>query len=155
MIKYASNGKKEYCCVCKPLLNVPLDHVIPDELHLLLRITDVLLTNVLDDAMERDEKEDNLKARGMEKGVHLKAIVKIINSCGVSFNVWQKQDDAKQVITMDWTSLMGNEKKRLLELWPDKLNTDMGIHNDTRATVVQIWKVKIVFIHLYSFLVEK
>ena len=87
VIKYARNGKKEYCCVCKPLLNVPLDHVIPDELHLVLRITDVLLTNVLDDAMERDEKEDNLKARGMEKGVHLKAIVKIINSCGVSFNV--------------------------------------------------------------------
>ena len=111
VIKYESNGKKEYCCVCKPLLNVPLDHVIPDELHLLLRITDVLLTNVLDDAMERDEKEDNLKARGMEKGVHLKAIVKIINSCGVSFNVWQKQDNAKGVITMDWTSLMGNEKK--------------------------------------------
>ena len=74
VIKYASNGKKEYCCVCKPLFNAPLDHVIPDELHLLLRITDVLWTNVLHEAMERDEKEDTVKARGMEKGVHLKAI---------------------------------------------------------------------------------
>ena len=48
VIKYARNSKKEYCCVCKPLFNVPLGHVIPDELYLILRITDVLWTNVLD-----------------------------------------------------------------------------------------------------------
>ena len=41
--------------------------------------------------MERDEKEDNLKAHGMEKGVQLKAIVKTINSCCVSFNAREKQ----------------------------------------------------------------
>ena len=92
----------------------------------------------------------------MEKGVHLKAIVKTINSCGVSFDVWEKQDNAKGVITMDWTSLMGNEKKRVFKLLPDKiLITDMGIHNDTRDTVVQIWKVKFFSINLYSFLLEK
>ena len=142
VIKYVNNGKNEFGCVRQPLLNIPLDHVIPDELHLLLRITDVLLTNLLDDAMERDEKEDNLKARGMEKGVHLKAIVQLINSCGATFNVWEKQDGANGATTMDWTSLMGNEKKKLLTLLPDKLaNSSMGIHIDTSDTVAQIWKV--------------
>ena len=30
-----------------PLLNIALDHVVLDELHLLLRITDVLLHNIM------------------------------------------------------------------------------------------------------------
>ena len=61
----------------------------------------------------------------------MKTTVKYINGCGVSFNTWKKQD-AKGVITMDWTSLTGNEKKKLLSLLPDKImNTDMGIHNET------------------------
>ena len=142
VIKYVSNNKKEYGCVEKPLFNIALDHVIPDELHLLLCITDVMLTNLLDDSMERDEKEDNLKARGAEKGVHLKAVVESINSCGVTFNIWKKRDSAKGVITMDRTSRMGNEKKQLLKHLPDKLaSSDIGIHNDTRNVVVQLWKV--------------
>lgn len=48
----------EFCCVEPPLLNVPLDHIVLDELHLLLRFTDVLLSNLLEDAMEWDDKDD-------------------------------------------------------------------------------------------------
>ena len=43
--KYAAT--KEYSCVEIPLLNVLLDHIVIDELHLLLRFTDVLLSNLL------------------------------------------------------------------------------------------------------------
>ena len=39
-------------------MRLDLDYVILAELHLLLRITDVLLTNLLDDAMETVQKED-------------------------------------------------------------------------------------------------
>ena len=126
----------------QPLFNVALDYVIRDELHLLLRITDVLLTNLLDDAMERDEKEDNLKSRGMEKGTHINEIVKLIKSCGVTFKIWQKQDTTKGMINMDWTSLIGDEKTNLLKQLPAKLiGTTVGIHENTRSTVAQIWKV--------------
>ena len=142
VMEYVNNGKKEYGCVCEPLLNIPIDHVIPDELHLLLRITDVLLTNLLDDAMERDEKEDNVKTRGMEKGLHLKAIVQLINDCGVTFTIWEKQDSANGATMIEWTSLMGDEKKKLLTLLPEKLaNNSLGIHTHMSDTVVQIWKV--------------
>ena len=51
-------------------MRLDLDYVILAELHLLLRITDVLLTNLLDDAMETVQKENNLKSFGMEKGTH-------------------------------------------------------------------------------------
>ena len=36
-----------FCCIHEPLPNIELDHVILDELHLLLRITDRLLDNVI------------------------------------------------------------------------------------------------------------
>ena len=35
-------GKNNFCCVNGPPINIDLDHVILDELHLLLRIMDVI-----------------------------------------------------------------------------------------------------------------
>lgn len=37
------SAKEKYCCEHKPLVKIELDHVILDELHLLLRILDVLI----------------------------------------------------------------------------------------------------------------
>ena len=42
---------KNYCCCHKPLLVISLDHIILDELHLMLRITDILTENLIEDAM--------------------------------------------------------------------------------------------------------
>ena len=60
--KYVSEQK--FCFVETPLLKIPFDHIILDELHLLLRITDVLLSNLIEDAMEWDDKSDFLKKKG-------------------------------------------------------------------------------------------
>ena len=38
----------------KPMLDIELDYVIPDELHLLLRITDVLINNLITSAVSYD-----------------------------------------------------------------------------------------------------
>ena len=144
--QYVDYGKKEYCCINQPLLNIPLDHIVIDELHLLLRITDVLLENIIEDAMERDDKESILmtqRREKLERGKHLRKLAEIINNCGVTFNVWEKKNaDGKGSGTVDWTSLMGDEKRKLLKLLPDKLaeQTD-GIHQDTATTVIKIWRV--------------
>ena len=37
-----------------PLLSIDLDHVVPDELHLFLRIMDILIENLLSYAVELD-----------------------------------------------------------------------------------------------------
>ena len=49
-----SLASKCYCsymkhlgCVRKPLFDIPLDHIVLDEFHLLLRIGDILLTNLI------------------------------------------------------------------------------------------------------------
>jgi hypothetical protein len=45
------DSNNNYGCINDPLLNIELDHVIVDELHLLLRVTDVLMTNLITEAM--------------------------------------------------------------------------------------------------------
>lgn len=140
--KFSKKG--EFCCVESPLLNVPLDHIILDELHLLLRFTDVLLSNLLEDAMELDDKEDFTKKRGEPKGTHLRKLTQLINSCGVTFSVWEKKDgDGNGMGKMDWTSLMGDEKKKLLRMLPIKLAvSNDAIHSDSKDTVVKLWMVR-------------
>jgi hypothetical protein len=54
-------SKQLYCCKDMPLLDVPLDHIVLDELHLLLRITHILLSNIIEAAMELDDKDDYFK----------------------------------------------------------------------------------------------
>ena len=88
--KYVSEQK--FCFVETPLLKIPFDHIILDELHLLLRITDVLLSNLIEDAMEWDDKSDFLKKKAEPKGAHLQKLIAIINSCGVTFTIWEKKD---------------------------------------------------------------
>ena len=38
----------------EPMLNIKLDRVIPDELHLLLTVTDVLINNIITSAVSYD-----------------------------------------------------------------------------------------------------
>lgn len=115
-------GNRNFCCINPPLLNVQFDHVILDELHLFLRITDVLTRNVLDEMIELDDEESHKRkvANPSVIGQHLQTAVEAINKCGVTFWVWEKKNaDGKGSGTYDWTSLMGNEKKLLLKTFPE------------------------------------
>ena len=55
--------ENNYGCFNEPLLNIALTNVIADASHLLLRITDKLLQNVIDEVLERDAVEDFNKKR--------------------------------------------------------------------------------------------
>ena len=93
---------QNYCCVHQLLLNVPPDHIVLDELHLMLRITDILINNLIDDAMQWDDKDAVRKTRIVSTGEHVKRLVDIIRSCGVSFSVWEKRNaDGKGSGTWD------------------------------------------------------
>ena len=43
----ASKSKNNYCCVRQPLVEIDLDHIVLDELHLMLRVVDVLMDNLI------------------------------------------------------------------------------------------------------------
>ena len=53
----SKKSKDNYVCCKEPLLNIDLDHIIVDELHLLLRITDILTSNLITEATEWDVEE--------------------------------------------------------------------------------------------------
>ena len=93
----------------QPLLNIQLDHVVLDELHLLLRVVDVLLRNLIYMMLKFDQND------GARSSRHLDALIESIRECGISFKFWQSREAGKPY---DWTSLMGTDKKRLLKVRP-------------------------------------
>ncbi len=126
-----------FCCQHQPLLNIELDHVVPDELHLLLRVTDILTENLIQECLDWDKEDELDRCRGAERGIHLKKLINTIGSCGISFDVWEKRDaDRKSSGRHDWTSLLGSDKKRLLaELLPKLVDV---LHQDTVQGVINI-----------------
>ena len=111
------------------------------------------MSNLIEDAMEWDDKEDFLKKRGEPKGNHLRNLTQVINSCGVTFSVWEKKDgDGKGTGKMDGTSLLGDERKKLLRNLPGRLEASTNaIQCDTSKTVVKIWKVNNSVCIIYYF----
>ena len=141
--QFASKSKGEnYFCVHQPLLNIPLDHILLDELHLMLHVTDVLISNLIEDVVQWDEKDNFLseKKSTSSQQKHLKNLIQGIRSCGVSFSVWQKRNaDGRGSGTWDWTSLMGDDPKIPLRELPGKMES--LIQQDTAKAVVELWKV--------------
>ena len=61
----------KFCYIYPPLFDIDLDHVVLNELHLMMGITDTL-TDCIIKVTERDSKSDFLKKRGEDKGIYLK-----------------------------------------------------------------------------------
>ena len=120
----------KFGCRHPPLVNIDPQNVVPDELHLFLRISDVLLKNLIDDCKQLDSK---LEVLG-QKPHHVQDLVDKIRDCGVPFNVWAD----KQSGEMQWTSLSGNAYKKLHLSLPDKLL--FVINNETHDDVCKIWR---------------
>ena len=121
-MEFASKSKGEnYCCVHDLLLNIPLDHIILDELHLLLRISDILIDNIVQDAMQWYDKETWSLAR--KKYTWTSSFRQSIAVVFHSYS-WRNADgnaDGKGSGTGEWTSLMGYDRKTLLKNLPRKL----------------------------------
>lgn len=113
-----------------PLLLIPTSKIIPDELHILLRITDVLTRNVILHAVEQD-----IQARQSDH--FLSTLEACVHECGITFKVWQKKDGSGKY---EFTSLRGGDKKKLLSLLPDKFNRFLG---DDYSKVAKLWKVHV------------
>ena len=75
--------KKRLGCIHTPLINIELTNIIIDELHLMLRISDVLLRNFLWAMIQQDKIE--MHEQRPEK--FLNEAVQRIQSCGITFKV--------------------------------------------------------------------
>ena len=105
---------------------------------------DVLERNIINDAIARDVKDNPNRAPSERKNHHVQNVVDDINACGVtcmwSF-VWQKKDaNGKLSGIYEGTSLVGNEKKKVLANLPAQFPNFLEEH--VSGTVSQIWKVQ-------------
>ena len=103
-------------------------------------LSDNLLSNLVQQAVEWDKTDNHNKPPSLRTDAHLNALVKCTNGCRVCFSVWEKKNaDGKGSGTFDFTSLMGSDKKLLLENLPDKL--EGVIKPEGGNTVIKLWKV--------------
>ncbi|KAK3082818.1 hypothetical protein FSP39_006271 [Pinctada imbricata] len=151
-MKRMSQSKSKFGCVRPPLLDIDLDHVVIDELHLMMRITDVLLRNLIEDAVNLDQ-ESNLGKKGCSRtGNKVNSLISCIESCGVTFQIWEnkvKDGRGDSIKNLEWTSLNGTDCKKLLRSLPDKLLSSECIHEGSKSQVVKLWQD---FRSLYSSL---
>ena len=82
-IKDCANDKS-LGCDNQPLFDIELDHVVVDELHLLLRISDRLIDALVTRMAQLDHSS---RVHGTGPPDHMTKLVAAIRSCGVPFQV--------------------------------------------------------------------
>jgi hypothetical protein len=92
----------------QPLVHIPLDRVIPCELHALMRVTDRLTGGLIHEVRGSENSEDNERI-----------LCDLIHSITkVRFMVWTTKKGSSE--TIEWTDLTGYQKRALLEQLPEK-----------------------------------
>lgn len=151
-----SRKNEKHGCINQPLFPcILIKRVIPDILHLFLRISDVL-TNLLILELRRMDGLDKVKPKSLDQGNadHLTRYEKFLNeNCKVSFHFYTDKD-SKQV---KWRDLVGPEKMKVFsklvipELFPDFSQGDkvqkiwqdfMGIYNLLRSVHTEKEEIK-------------
>ena len=90
------------------------------------------------------DKKANLNKRPMDRSnKNLDALLKLIRSCGITFNVWEKVDGDGRGGSVEFTSLMGADKRLLLKELPKKLSSILP--GETSGTIAKLWEVIILF----------
>ena len=123
-----------------PLLNIELTKVVVDELHLLLWVMDVLIRNLISLAVSRDHEEQQ---RQGETSNHICQLEQAVQSCKVTFTIWQRVDgDGRpQPGKYDCTSLNGTDRLRVLRTLPAKFDTILP--GDLAVPMAQLWNVSV------------
>ncbi len=82
----SSRPGPERCGVIhSPLLNIELHHVVVDELHLLLHISDVLISNLIFQMVIQERRS----AADQHHENYLDKLEKAVREIGVTFRVWE------------------------------------------------------------------
>ena len=95
-----------------PLLDLELEHVIPDELHLMLRVMDVVIQDLIDTVLAYNRHRHRLShSHGSFKpldGPMLNNLVMSIRKCRVYFCLYEQGNGS-----MEWPPLLGPDKIKL------------------------------------------
>ena len=92
---------------------------------------------------QKHQKSTNAhrKAYKVLEGSMIQKLLKSINECGVAFKMWYDKNDSEKDKNLNWASLMGPEKLKLLKFSPGKLWTDDCQPHDMALEVAELWEV--------------
>ena len=145
--KFAESKKKatdKYGCVRQPLFpSIPVDHIIPDVLHLFLRICDVLI-NLLITELRRLDGLEKVRIQKIDQSkVNIKKYENFLNeTCKVGFHFFVDKDSKK----LQWRDLTGPENLKVFT----SINIPELFPNVPSCHVVQnLWKK---FLDIYNTL---
>lgn len=128
---------EKYGCIHPPMFHsIDIDHVIPDILHLYLRITDVLFNLLIVDIRRYDEIEKTTASNITQSNYRDQLEFFINNSCKIPFKFTVDKETKK----VKWRDLMGPEKQVLFgkialpELFPklDNIQATQELWDDFR-----------------------
>ena len=71
-----------------PLIDIEPKNCVPDELHLFLRITDIIFNSLFQELVKHDHKS---KVHKTGESDHIQRAVRNIRRLGISFNVWMSE----------------------------------------------------------------
>ena len=77
-------SKEHKGCINAPLFNIDISDIVLDELHLMLRVTDVLIRNIIWAVVHKDLTEVHQR----KPAKYLETLVEKIKSCGITFKVF-------------------------------------------------------------------
>ena len=144
-IKKHKNSAK-YGCIKQPIFpSIPIDHVIPDILHLFLRISDILI-NLLILELRRLDGIEKTTATSLNKTLAMNSnvsrYIQFLKECKISFHMYVDKDTK----TLKWRDLTGPEKLKLFH----RIDIETLFPGIPNATLVQkIWKD---FLNIYNTL---
>ena len=118
-----------------PLLNIEPHHIVPDELHLLLRVGDILARNLINHVATSTHKKCAKQVRDSLNKVEAAAA-----EFGVTFHIWEERGpDEKPSGVYAYTSLRGKDVSSLLQKLPAKFPE--FVDQDIQAQMAKIWLV--------------
>ena len=115
---------------------IPVDHIIPDTLHLFLRVTDVLINLLIRDLRCLDALKNSKSNLNIEKYITF-----LNEKCKISFHMYTDKESKE----LKWRDLIGPEKIRLFE----KVDLEQMFSEMPNVSTIQsIWK-KFEILYIY------
>ena len=98
----ACAATNEYSIKYPPLLSIDLDHVVPDELHLFLRIMDILIENLISYAVELDIRATRKQTDLLQEATLKKMQAKYPVLWCVLPNLEEKREVRRALLDVSW-----------------------------------------------------
>ncbi len=133
--QHLPGSKERLGCIEEPLVGVEIDMIAIDTLHLMLRVHDVLLRNLINAMIHKDQVASH---SGAATTAQLDKLVSAIQSCGLTFRVW-KDREGKGSDCYKWTSLRGRDRRIMFKRLPPVLS-DLFDDPSDGPVVEYLWK---------------